>query len=258
MSQPINSSMTQQPGTARAGATHSDSARRLQILAALDIDVWQVRGVPAESRSGVQVETPASTGAGIGRRSGSAAAAALALLEGAERRSIEPASVPDQSSSQSQSQSQSQNQAQSNQAPVSLWCLSGPHGVMLANLTGLSPQGMRLLSDIFQAAMRIVASERSTKKLSQQKLHFNWPPADGRAELGSDARTSRALRGFLSRQLQEKPDAVLLYAASDLRALLAEAAPDIAAERLLYIGEPEVLLKDSAAKRALWQTLNTL
>jgi len=147
--------------------------------------------------------------------------------------------------------------------------------VLLSNFTGLSPHAQRLLSDVFQSAMRIAAGtspaspassgssaqkaeHKSSKKLAAQQLRFNWPPADSGAGLGAGASTSRALRGFLSRQLQDKPGAFILYAAPELADLLADAQLPLAPERLIYTGDPEALLADSAAKRALWQTLNTL
>jgi len=227
-------------------------ARRTQILAALDIDVWQVRRAAARPS-----ESPGP----------SAASAALALLEEAQGRAassstgrprVAQGELPAKNAGVSPGVADTGQDLPHSDVSLSLFCLSGPHGVLLANLTGLGPQGQRVLNDIFQATMRIVATERSNKRVKVQKLHFNWPPADGGAELRAAAPTGRALRGFLTRQLKDKSAPVILYAASELKELLTSAQLEVDAKRMLYIGEPEALLIDGEAKRALWQTLNTL
>ena len=87
--------------------------------------------------------------------------------------------------------------------------------------------------------------------------------------------TVRALRGFLQRQLQDKPDPVLLYVdsqdvdsqvedhvkggeASNLAQLLAQVELPIALERRILVEAPELLMSDSALKRTLWRTLSAL
>jgi len=233
------------------------------MLAALDIDVWQVRGTTPMGAEAAPAESGAPLASQSKEAGVTAASAALALLEEAQgqarssrpRRSARAEHAAEVSEA---AVSSPRPQSVQDEPPLSLFCLSGPQGVLLAELTGLSPQGQRVLNDVFQAAMRIVEQERTDKKLKIQKLHFKWPPAEGAAELSSDAPTGRALRGFLSRQLKDKPEPVILYASSVIEEVLASAHLDVPADRILYVGEPEALLTDGAAKRALWQTLNRL
>jgi len=233
--------------------TSPTAQRRKQMLEALDIDVWQVRRATSTALDTATEERP---------RSVAAASAALKSLEQAKTRSSAAGSQRSAAATDLPASpigaTDHRPAPDHDDAPVNLWCLSGPHGVMLANLTGLSPQSQRLLNDIFQAAMRIVAGESATKKLKLQKLHFNWPPSDSAVGLGSSAPTGRALRGFLSRQLQDKADSVILYAAAELQELLERAQPAVSIDRRLYVGDPETLLTDSSAKRALWLKLNRL
>ena len=253
--------------TSAAPSSADRNSRRTRMLAALDIDVWQRRRASPKSAEAALAKSEApmvsvspATGA-TGATGATAASAALALLEEAQDRAAASRSrqpVRTQGAADIPDGSDSRSNTVYDEPPLSLFCLSGPQGVLLAELTGLSPQGQRLLNDVFQAAMRIVESERSGKKLRVQKLHFNWPPAEGARELASDAPTGRALRGFLSRQLKDKPEPIILYAAAGIGEALASAQPEVAAERIIYIGEPEALLTDGAAKRALWQTLNRL
>ncbi len=149
---------------------------------------------------------------------------------------------------------------------------------MLAKSGGLSPHAQRLLNDVFQAASRVVVgkyeqrqgtavqpalllgsgADKMPGKITTQQLRFSWPPAEPGVALGVDASTSRALRGFLGRHLQGKSNAFLLYTSSELGALLDGLELAVETDRVLFIGEPEELLGNGAAKRALWQTLNAL
>lgn len=254
------------------------------MLAALDIDVWTLRrehltqagqsGAGSDFADSLSSEASSAVSGGAPPRSGGPSAARALLEEsqaavGSASAAIPAAAMPLSVESKDSQTTLASAPVSAPQPVVNLWCLSGPYGVLLSNFTGLSPHAQRLLSDVFQAAMRIAAGtssassvqkaeSKSSKKLAAQQLRFNWPPADSGAGLGAGASTSRALRGFLSRQLQDKPGAFILYAAPELADLLSEAQLALAPERLIYTGDPEALLADSAAKRALWQTLNTL
>jgi|GEM_PF-2801829 len=262
------------------------SDRRLQILAALDIDVWQVRSASAPIPPGKspQGQSPEASGKNVVADSSAGPAGARAVLAeltgapassgnvppvavtpGRVQNNPAPAVADGVAHNPSGAPSASASAAASNttEPALDLWCLSGPHGVLLADQTGLSPHAQRLLNDIFQAAMRQIAGRLTDPGATPaspaiQQLRFSWPPADQAGSLQVAAPTVPALRGFLSRQLQNKSDAVVLVSSSVLAQLLTEVALDLPGERLQVLQDVDGLLADGEAKRALWQTLKTL
>lgn len=241
--------------SADAGATE----RRLWLLAALDVTVWQQRcaletSSVSEFSSALSTEALESTGP----------AAAMALLQeaefesrpmtprgsgAAERRVESTVALPPAGQSDTASHPASS---------LSLWCLASERGVLISHATGLSSQAQRMLKDVLLAASRIDPAAPARERFKARSLRFNWPPGEGTAALSEDASTERALRGFLSRQLKDTPNPFVLYTTPDIGKLLSGAQLDVAPARFVSIGGPDLLLGDGAAKRALWQTLNTL
>lgn len=280
--------MTSLPSQFSVQAEREKLLRRRQILAALDIDVWSLRLVSAATaQAGEGTAAPA---AGVAPRrqvpAGSGPAAARALLE--ESAKSPRAAVTATPSAATQAVGASAAEAVANRADglmatagLDLLCLSAPHGLLLVTQTGLSPQAKRLLQDILSSVSRVVAARLAAvtqadepgkpARTRLQSLRFNWPPATSGGEQLDDVElgdTARALRGFLSRQLQGKAEPVVLYVArdgaegpdatTDLAELVGQLELPIAAERRVQLAAPERLMSDSSLKRTLWQTLSVL
>lgn len=269
--------------------------RRGRILSELDIDVWELRvaseavpavplaEVPTKTVPGSSMQDSAEQAVGLASPEraaprGSGPAAAMALLADALPGSGATTQAPSPPATEASDPGLETPPLQASEpasdphaeAPLDLWCLSGAQGVLLANFAGLSAPDQRFLNDVFQAASRLLAAaqvsdqEAGAKgpgKLKVLQLRFSWPPleqAAGAMPADATAPVSRALRGFLSRQLQGKRNPVILLAADALQGRLADIDLGVPAERRVYIGEPGELVGNGAAKRALWATLNKL
>lgn len=268
------SSSSTDPLARNGGADAAVAERRARLLAALDVTVWQQRSEPDAASAEISLHNPdirstpswdASSPAGP--------AAAMALLQEAQAESASPTTRRDAGLAQrieSTAESASEKTvavpsdvSSHSSSAVSLWCLASAGGVLISHATGLSAQAQRLLKDVLLAATRIDPAAPAKERFKAQALRFNWPPAEGAAALGAaalgkDASTERALRGFLNRQLKDTPNAFVLYTTPDIGKLLTGAQLDLEPARLISIGGPDLLLGNGAAKRALWQTLNTL
>ena len=163
-----------------------DEERRRQMLAALDIDVWTLRRERltqavqsgAESHvaealfSDASSDASAAVSSGAPPRSGGPSAARALLEEsqaaaGSATASRSAAVTPLSVESEDSPTASVPTSASVPQPVVNLWCLSGPYGVLLSNFAGLSPHAQRLLSDVFQAAMRIAAGTSSATSVQK-------------------------------------------------------------------------------------------
>lgn len=265
--------------TSAASQSSDTPSRQQRMLAALDIDVWITRSAVTANETtqvAAAAEPPASHSlAAAGEpiaRSGAGPAAALALLEQSTQsgsawdtsssHSVESAAIPDAVGNADDGVA-----SVVEPEPLDLWCLSGSHGVLLAQHAGIGPHAQRLLKDVLLTAARVIDArllatlQDDTAKPARTKLQalrFTWPPAQ---QVGSDAvsqDTTRALRGFLNRQLKGAVEPVLLYVGGDLTEVLDKVDLSIPVSRQLVLAPPEQLMSDSTAKRALWRTLSAL
>ncbi len=273
-----------------AGSTAERAERRLRMLAALEIDVWAVRPTiqaaihareqasPAAELSRPAAQAPATAPArDLTARSGAGPAAALALLEASTKagsaretpasseRSHSAAVVADEPAKDPAADAQ---QTQERVQPLDLWCLSSPHGVLLAHHEGMSPLTQRLLKDILHSATQVIGARlrasaagdapKTPSRTKLQSLRFSWPPATQGSEVLADQDTARALRGFLSRQLKTAVEPVILYVADDIGSLLKGIDLSVEETRYVRLVSPDLLMSDSTTKRALWLTLSAL
>ncbi len=275
--------------------------RRVRILAELDIDLWTQRlALPEASPTGLDRQPPASgPAAARALLAESANSAKLATVERDPRLVGRDGSVAVTGEITDEAVDAVVDRVGGTaDAALDLLCVTGPHGLLLVPQRGLSQEARRLLKDILSSAMRVIENRlAATRQIDTpakstrtrlQSLRFTWPSVvpgeegeegeEHRAAVAAEPPTSdtvRALRGFLQRQLQGKPDPVLLYVdsqdvdsqvedhvkggeASNLAQLLAQVELPIALERRILVEAPELLMSDSALKRTLWRTLSAL